>query len=68
LASSLEERRINTIERPWGAEARFEPSPRRVRVRFGNAVVADSTRVMLLLEPKSSAFITFRRPTSTWIC
>ena len=52
MASTLEERTINTIERPWGAEARFEPSPRRVRVRFGNTLVADSQRVMLLLEPK----------------
>ncbi len=29
---------------------RWEPSPRRVRVVFGGATIADSTRVMLLLE------------------
>lgn len=29
---------------------RWEPSPRRVRVEFGGATIADSTQVMLLLE------------------
>jgi len=52
MASTLEERSINTVERPWGDQARFEPSHRWVRVRFGNAFLADSKRVMLLLEPK----------------
>ena len=35
-----------------GYEIRFEPSPKRVRVQFGGATVADSTRVRLLFETK----------------
>jgi len=52
MATTLEEQTIKGLERPWGNQARFELSPRRVRVRFGNAFVADSKRVMLLLEPQ----------------
>jgi uncharacterized protein (DUF427 family) len=32
----------------WGIEPRVEPSPRRVRARVGDTVVADSTRALLL--------------------
>lgn len=52
VAKALEEQTIKGLDRPWGAQARFEPSPRRVRVRFGGTFVADSKRVMLLLEPR----------------
>lgn len=52
MARALEEQTINVIERPWGGAARFEPSPRWVRVRFAGTFVADSKRVMLLLEPR----------------
>jgi uncharacterized protein (DUF427 family) len=52
MARALEEQTINVIERPWGGQARFEASPRWVRVRLGDTFVADSKRVMLLLEPQ----------------
>lgn len=52
MAKALEEQTINVIARPWGDRPRFEPSPRWVRVRLGDAFVADSKRVMLLLEPQ----------------
>lgn len=52
MARALEEQTINVVQRPWGGEARFEPSPRWVRVRLGDTFVADSKRVMLLLEPQ----------------
>jgi uncharacterized protein (DUF427 family) len=51
MAKALEEQTIIGIERPWGDQPRFERSPRRVRVRLGGGFVADSKRVMLLLEP-----------------
>jgi uncharacterized protein (DUF427 family) len=52
MAKVLEETTINTIERPWGERPRFEPSPRWVRVKLGGTFIADSKRVMLLLEPR----------------
>lgn len=61
MARALEEQTINVIERPWGNQPRFEPSPRWVRVRLGDTFVADSKRVMLLLEPQKLGIYYFPR-------
>ncbi len=51
MTKALEDLQIKGLDRPWGDQARFEDSHRRVRVVFGNTTIADSTKVKLLLEP-----------------
>ncbi len=50
--AQIYEENIESINRPSSGELRLEPSPRWVRAVFNDVVVADSKRVMLLLEPK----------------
>lgn len=52
MARALEDETIIGLDRPSGNKALFEPSPRWVRARLGDTFVADSKRVMLVLEPK----------------
>jgi len=55
MAKALEDRVIEQVERPVGDALRLEPSKRRVRVMFGGVTVADSRRVVLVLEKRRMA-------------
>ena len=51
MATTMNEEAARAVRPlPPSEHIRVEPSPRRVRVRFGTEFVADSTRVLLLLE------------------
>jgi uncharacterized protein (DUF427 family) len=52
MTGALEDRDLELSERQPPGGVHLEPSPRRVRVVFAGQVVADSTRVMLMLEPR----------------
>jgi len=54
MSETLEDQEMESLQRPSrsGPPVRVEPSPRRVRVVFNQATVADSTRVQLLLEAR----------------
>jgi uncharacterized protein (DUF427 family) len=59
MAKALEDRVIEQVERPVGDGIRFEPVHRRVRVMFGGVTIADSARVMLMLENRRLAVYYF---------
>ena len=58
MAKALEDRVIEQVERPAGSSL-FEPVRRRVRVMLGGVTVADSKKVMLLLENRRLAVYYF---------
>ena len=58
MAKALEDRVIKQVERPAGGFL-FEPVQRRVRVMFGGVTIADSKKVMLLLENRRLAIYYF---------
>jgi uncharacterized protein (DUF427 family) len=59
MAKALEDRIIDRVERPAGDGILFEPSGRRVRVMFGGVTIADSRKVMLMLENRRLAIYYF---------
>jgi uncharacterized protein (DUF427 family) len=59
MAKALEDRVIDQIERPAGAEIRLEPIQRRVRVMLGGVTIADSRGVVLMLEKRRLAVYYF---------
>src|SRR5882762_2987965 len=61
MAKALEDRIIENVEqRPGGADdIVFVPTDRRVRVMFGGATIADSRKVMLMLENRRLAIYYF---------
>src|SRR6058998_2820868 len=62
MAKALEDQVFQQLEeRPRPAEdaIRFEPSPRRVRVMFAGLTIADSRKVMLMLENRRLAIYYF---------
>ncbi len=52
MVESLEEQEIEVITRPSGSPLEFQYPEKRVRVFFADTAIADSTRVVLLLERK----------------
>jgi uncharacterized protein (DUF427 family) len=53
MAQALEDQVLPAgADRPNNAEVRIEPSPRRVRAFFAGEPIADSTRVLLVFEPR----------------
>jgi uncharacterized protein (DUF427 family) len=59
MAKALEDRVIEQVERPAGDAIRVEPIQRRVRVMFGGLTIADSRRVVLVLEKRRLAVYYF---------
>src|SRR3989442_8534649 len=58
MAKALEDQVFPQLEERPGAakdDIRFEPSQRRVRVMFGGVAIADSRKVMLMLENRRLA-------------
>jgi uncharacterized protein (DUF427 family) len=55
MAKALEDRIIEQVARPAGEAIRLEPSQRRVRVMLGGVTIADSRRVVLVLEKRRMA-------------
>jgi uncharacterized protein (DUF427 family) len=58
MAKALEDRVIEQVARPAGSVV-FEPVQRRVRVMLGGVTIADSKKVMLLLENRRLAIYYF---------
>ena len=59
MAKALEDKVIEQIERPAGDGILFEPTQRRVRVMFGGVTIADSRKVILMLENRRLAVYYF---------
>jgi len=62
MAKALEDQVFQQLEerpRPADGDIRFEPSQRRVRVLLGGVTIADSRRVMLMLENRRLAVYYF---------
>src|SRR5712691_5593719 len=59
MAKALEDRIIEQIERPAGGGILLEPIQRRVRVILAGVTIADSRKVMLMLENRRLAIYYF---------